>query len=163
MNNMHRQLARALLDLCTTAGLKIATAESCTGGWVAKVMTDLAGSSAVFDRGFVTYSNEAKMEMLGVNTQTLDRHGAVSEQTVIEMATGALQHSRAQLSVAISGIAGPGGGSTEKPVGAIWFAWAGEGIPARAAHHRFYGNRDSIRHQAVTTALAGLLDLPIQV
>ncbi|HFD86769.1 MAG TPA: nicotinamide-nucleotide amidase [Gammaproteobacteria bacterium] len=159
MNNEHRQLARALLDSCTAAKLRIATAESCTGGWVAKVMTDLAGSSAVFDRGFVTYSNEAKMEMLGVNAETLNRQGAVSKQTVLEMATGALQQSQAQLSVSISGIAGPGGGSIEKPVGTVWFAWAREGTPPTAIHHHFYGNRDVIRHQAVTTALTGLLDL----
>ncbi len=157
--NEHRALARELLQCCTGRQLKIATAESCTGGWVAKVMTDLPGSSAVFERGFVTYSNEAKMELLDVPAETLGSWGAVSEQTVIAMTAGALTHSRADLAVAISGIAGPGGGAEDKPVGTVWFAWQRRGDEATTTRHHFYGNRDVIRHQAVTTALIGLLEL----
>ena len=102
---------------------KLTVAESCTGGWVAKVLTDIAGSSDWFERGFVTYSNQAKHEMLGVKEATLENHGAVSEETVVEMAEGALTNSHADFSLSISGIAGPGGGSSEKPVGLVWFSW----------------------------------------
>ena len=135
----------------------LATAESCTGGWVAKVITQVSGSSQWFDRGFVTYSNIAKQEMLAVSAETLQQHGAVSEATVREMAVGALRHSHAQVALAISGIAGPGGGTADKPVGMVCFAWATADGPVRAATHRFQGNRDSIRRQAVLTALEGLL------
>ena len=135
----------------------LATAESCTGGWAAKVVTQVSGSSQWFDRGFITYSNIAKQEMLGVSTETLEQHGAVSEATVREMAAGALRHSHAQVALAISGIAGPGGGTLQKPVGMVCFAWATiDGAVAAVTHH-FEGNRDSIRHQAVQTALEGLL------
>ena len=135
----------------------LATAESCTGGWVAKVITQVSGSSQWFDRGFVTYSNIAKQEMLAVSAETLQQHGAVSEATVREMAVGALRHSHAQVALAISGIAGPGGGTADKPVGMVCFAWATADGPVTAATHRFQGNRDSIRRQAVLTALEGLL------
>ncbi len=155
----HLELARSLLDSCTANHLKIATAESCTGGWVAKILTDLPGSSAVFDRGFVTYSNEAKMDMLDVPMQTIEQWGAVSQQTVMAMTLGALTNSRAQLAVAISGIAGPSGGSPGKPVGTVWFAWQRQGQQAQTAIQRFYGDRDSVRSQAVTTALRGLLEI----
>jgi nicotinamide-nucleotide amidase len=135
----------------------LATAESCTGGWIAEALTSISGSSEWFDRGFVTYSNAAKEEMLGVSRDTLDRHGAVSEQTVREMAQGALRHSRAQMSLAVSGIAGPTGGTPEKPVGSVWLAWAAEsGVITRYA--RFAGDREAVRRQAVTTALQGVLD-----
>ena len=135
----------------------LATAESCTGGWAAKVVTQVSGSSQWFDRGFVTYNNIAKQEMLGVSTETLEQHGAVSEATVREMAAGALRHSHAQVALAISGIAGPGGGTPQKPVGMVCFAWAiADGAHIAVTHH-FEGNRDSIRHQAVQTALEGLL------
>lgn len=148
-----RQLGNELLD----KGLKIATAESCTGGWVAKVITDVPGSSAWFDCGFVTYSNVAKQTMLGVSEAVLLQHGAVSEATVRAMAEGALTHSLADLSVAISGIAGPGGGTPTKPVGTVWLAWAWRGQATQAHHHLFSGDREAVRVQAVMAALEGLL------
>jgi len=131
----------------------LVTAESCTGGWLAKACTDLAGSSGWFDRGFVTYSNAAKQDLLGVSPTTLARHGAVSRATVLEMVAGALARSQAQWAVAISGIAGPGGGSAEKPVGTVWFAWAGPDEWRLASTIRFQGDRDAVRQQAVATAL----------
>ena len=159
MNEKHDELARALLDTCRERKLMVTTAESCTGGWVAKVLTDLPGSSAVFERGFVTYSNEAKMELLDVPAETLEQWGAVSEQTVIAMTAGALRHSRADLAVAISGIAGPGGATPDKPVGTVWFAWQHRGTTATTRLAHFDGGRDSVRSQAVTTALSRLLNL----
>lgn len=134
----------------------LATAESCTGGWVAKVCTDPSGSSAWFERGFVVYSNPAKQDMLGVPAQTLAQHGAVSEQTVQAMVTGVLAHSRAQWAVAISGIAGPGGGSADKPVGSVWLGWGGPGDWRLSRCYHFDGDRDQIRREAVRTALAVL-------
>lgn len=142
--------------------LMLATAESCTGGWIAKVVTDTAGSSAWFERGFITYSNTAKQDMLGVRAETLRQHGAVSEATVVEMAEGALRNSRAQLSVAVSGIAGPGGGTASKPVGRVYFAWSQAGAPTVVAVENFSGDRDSIRRQTVIRALRGVLDLSPQ-
>lgn len=139
-------------------GWRLATAESCTGGWAAQVVTAIPGSSAWFDRGFVTYSNEAKQEMLGVKAATLAAFGAVSEATVREMAAGALARSRAQAAVAISGIAGPGGGSSEKPVGTVSFAWALVGRPTETAIDHIDGDRRGIRAASVRVALAGLLD-----
>ena len=135
----------------------LATAESCTGGWLAKVCTDRAGSSGWFERGFVTYSKAAKRELLGVQAETLARHGAVSRETVLEMVAGVLAHSHAHWALAISGIAGPGGGSPEKPVGTVWFAWGGPGGWQLAREARFQGNRDAVREQAVATALQVLL------
>lgn len=137
-------------------GATVTTAESCTGGWLAKAITDIAGSSAWFERGFVTYSNEAKAQMIGVREETLAQHGAVSEPVVVEMAIGALKAARADFAVAISGIAGPDGGSEEKPVGTVWFAFAnvsGEGITRRGC---FSGDRESVRRQATTYALQTL-------
>jgi nicotinamide-nucleotide amidase len=139
--------------------LLLATAESCTGGWAAKVVTDIAGSSAWFERGFITYANEAKQDMLGVRAETLAAHGAVSEATVAEMAEGALAHSRAQVSVAISGIAGPGGATLYKPVGLVCFAWSRVGRATGTAAEHFAGDRDAIRRQAVVRALRGVLEL----
>lgn len=139
--------------------LTLVTAESCTGGWIAKIVTDIAGSSAWFDRGFITYTNVAKQEMLGVRAETLAAHGAVSQETVVEMAQGALAHSRAQVSVAVSGIAGPGGGSLAKPVGLVWFAWGRAERPAVAAIEHFSGDRESVRRLAVARALRGILDM----
>lgn len=140
---------------------RLAVAESCTGGWVAKVLTDMAGCSAWFDRGFVTYTNESKHEMLGVTESSLNTHGAVSETTVIEMALGALKMSHADYSLSISGIAGPGGGSTEKPVGLVWFSWAekkdGKQHTLSSEQHVFDGDRDSVRRQAVMYTLKSLL------
>ncbi|HAU4329523.1 nicotinamide-nucleotide amidase [Citrobacter freundii] len=137
-------------------GATVTTAESCTGGWVAKAITDIAGSSAWFERGFVTYSNEAKSQMIGVREETLVQHGAVSEPVVVEMAIGALKAARAHFAVSISGIAGPDGGSEDKPVGTVWFAFAsasGEGVTRREC---FSGNRDAVRRQATAYALQTL-------
>jgi nicotinamide-nucleotide amidase len=140
-------------------GLMLATAESCTGGWVAQAVTSVAGSSDWFERGFVTYSDAAKQEMLGVSARTLAAHGAVSEETAREMATGALAHSRAQVALAITGIAGPGGGSPEKPLGMVCFAWAvADGIISAQTRH-FKGNRESVRRQSVVAALQRVLEL----
>jgi nicotinamide-nucleotide amidase len=138
----------------------LATAESCTGGWVAKCITDIAGSSAWFDRGFVTYSNRAKQDMLGVTTATLEVHGAVSEATVSEMVRGALTHSAANIAVAVSGIAGPDGGGPDKPVGTVCFAWLVAGGEPRVETRRFDGDREAVRRQSVVRALEGLLDVP---
>lgn len=146
------QVAQVLLN----RGWLLATAESCTGGWVAKCCTDLTGSSAWFDSGFIAYSNQAKHDMINVNEKTLAFSGAVSEQTVIEMAQGALQNSSANISVSISGIAGPAGGCDEKPVGTVWLAWATE-KSAKAELHHFSGNRDAVRRQAVAIALKGII------
>ena len=140
-------------------GAMLATAESCTGGWVAQAVTAVAGSSDWFERGFVTYSDAAKQEMLGVSADTLAKYGAVSEQTAREMAAGALRHSRAQLAVAITGIAGPGGGSLEKPVGTVCFAWSDSKGALVAQTRQFVGDRESVRRQSVMVALQGVLDL----
>ena len=134
----------------------MATAESCTGGLIAAACTDLAGSSAWFERGFVTYSNAAKTELLGVPAELIAQHGAVSESVVRAMAAGAVAHSRAQVAVAVTGVAGPTGGSAEKPVGTVWFGWATpEGVFTE--HRRFDGDRSAVRQATVTHALAGLL------
>jgi nicotinamide-nucleotide amidase len=147
-------LASALLQACQQRGIMLATAESCTGGMIIAALTDIAGSSAVVDRGLITYSNEAKMEMLGVSAATLDTHGAVSRETVLEMAAGALAHSRAGLALAVTGIAGPGGGSPEKPVGLVWFGVALKGGPVAAELNMFADNgRDFIRRETVRHAL----------
>jgi nicotinamide-nucleotide amidase len=139
-------------------GLMLATAESCTGGWVAQAVTAISGSSAWFERGFVTYSNEAKQELLGVRDETLGEFGAVSEETAREMAAGALARSRAQVTLAISGIAGPTGGTQDKPVGTVCFAWARKGADPESLTRHFSGERESVRRQSVITALQGLLE-----
>jgi nicotinamide-nucleotide amidase len=138
-------------------GLTLATAESCTGGWVAQVVTHTAGSSGWFERGFVTYANDAKVAMLGVRAETLVHHGAVSLETATEMAEGALSNSKALFSLSITGIAGPGGGSPDKPVGTVCFAWCRSGQRAEAERRQFAGDREAIRRQAVVHALEGLL------
>lgn len=138
-------------------GQRLATAESCTGGWVAMCLTAIAGSSDWFERGFVTYSNDAKREMLGVDAGTLAAHGAVSEATALAMAAGALHHSRADWALAVTGIAGPTGGSPEKPVGTVCFAWAGPDGRLDAETRRFAGERADVRAQSVAHALRGLL------
>jgi nicotinamide-nucleotide amidase len=149
--------ARALLDLCRARGLKIATAESCTGGLVAALLTEIAGSSDVVERGFVTYSNEAKRELLGVRADTLAAHGAVSEATAREMASGALAASRADLAVSVTGIAGPGGGGTEKPVGLVHFACARRGGGVAVGERRFGDiGRSEVRFASVAQAVAML-------
>ena len=152
-------LAQQLGEALQARGLMVVTAESCTGGWVAEAITDIAGSSRWFERGFVTYSNEAKQEMLKVSAETLAHFGAVSEAVVKEMARGALDYSHAGISVAISGIAGPGGGSSEKPVGTIWFAWALKVGEEWTAQEYFPGDRKAVRQQSVERALRGLLDV----
>jgi nicotinamide-nucleotide amidase len=137
---------------------KLATAESCTGGWVSQVITDIAGSSNWFDRGFITYSNQAKQDMLNVPESVLNQHGAVSEATVLAMVQGAIQNSQAQTSIAISGIAGPGGGTQDKPVGTVWIAWAiVDKYVAKSFH--FEGDRQQVRFQAVEAALKGFIQL----
>ena len=153
------RLAQQLGDRLSAKNMLVATAESCTGGWVAKVITEIAGSSRWFDRGFVTYSNQAKQEMLGVREETLVSRGAVSEATVVEMARGALNNSQAAVALSVSGIAGPGGGSPEKPVGTVWFAWARDDGEVQTRIERIAGDRDAVRRQAVVVALQGMLDL----
>jgi nicotinamide-nucleotide amidase len=152
------QLAPAanLAEILQQKGWFMATAESCTGGLIAAACTDLAGSSNWFERGFVTYSNEAKSEMLGVDAGLISRSGAVSEAVARAMAQGAVAHSRAQAAVAVTGVAGPGGGSADKPVGTVWFAWA---TPAGTASEmrRFDGDRAAVRQATVDHALRGLL------
>ncbi|HSD59435.1 MAG TPA: CinA family protein, partial [Burkholderiales bacterium] len=140
-------------------GLDLATAESCTGGWIGQAVTAGSGSSEWYDRGFVAYSNEAKRELLGVTEETLARAGAVSEAAAREMARGALGKSRAQLAVAVTGIAGPTGGTPAKPVGTVCIAWAREGIEPFAVTRHFHGDREAVRRQTVAAALGGLLDL----
>ena len=155
------ELAARLGDALKARGLKLALAESCTGGWVAQVVTAIAGSSAWFERGFVTYSNEAKLEMLGVSAQTLGTHGAVSEHTAMEMALGALHHSHANIAASITGIAGPDGGSKAKPVGTVCFAWVNTQALAESTTLLFKGDREEVRYQSVKTALEGLLQLTL--
>ena len=150
------QLARRLAARLKGANATLATAESCTGGWAAQVVTSVAGSSAWFDRGFVTYSNAAKQEMLGVRPETLSVHGAVSEETAREMARGALERSRATVALSITGVAGPGGGSQEKPVGMVCFAWS-RGGEVRSETRHFAGDRESVRRQSVILALEGVI------
>jgi nicotinamide-nucleotide amidase len=152
-------LAQRLAENLLRGGRMLAVAESCTGGWLAKSLTDVAGSSAWFERGFVTYSNAAKREMLGVSAGTLAEHGAVSEAVVREMAQGVLAHSHADVAVAISGIAGPGGGTPDKPVGTVCFAWAARAGLEEVVTCRFEGDRDAVRRHAVQHALERLLDL----
>ncbi|MES9992335.1 MAG: nicotinamide-nucleotide amidase [Candidatus Thiodiazotropha sp.] len=143
-------------DLLRHFGYRLVVAESCTGGWLAKILTDLAGSSEWFDRGFVTYSNQAKQAMLGVSSATLQQHGAVSKACVIEMTQGALNESGADVALAISGIAGPGGGTAEKPVGTVCFAWQFKGEDANSTQIQFEGDRNQVRWQAVVYALQQL-------
>ncbi|MDT4870798.1 Nicotinamide-nucleotide amidohydrolase PncC [compost metagenome] len=150
------ELVEALARALKTRGLMMATAESCTGGLIAGACTDLSGSSDWFERGFVTYSNAAKTSMLGVPAALIAQHGAVSEPVARAMAAGALAQSAAQLAVAVTGVAGPTGGSADKPVGTVWFGWATpEGVTTE--HQRFDGDRAAVRQAAVRHALAGLL------
>lgn len=134
----------------------LVTAESCTAGWIAKTLTDVAGSSGWFDCGMAAYSYEAKQAMLGVRPETLQHHGAVSRETVIEMVSGALVHSGATLAVAVTGIAGPGGGTDDKPVGTVWIAWKRRGGYPMAEVYLFTGDREDVRRQTVAAALRGL-------
>lgn len=138
------------------ARARLVTAESCTGGWAAQVVTSVAGSSGWFERGFVTYSNDAKREVLGVQEKTLKTHGAVSEETAREMAQGALSRGKGDIALAVTGVAGPGGGSPAKPVGMVCFAWASAGS-IRSETRQFSGDRESVRRQSVVRALEGVL------
>jgi nicotinamide-nucleotide amidase len=153
------ELAKKLGERLKAKGALLVTAESCTGGWAAQAVTAIAGSSDWFERGFVTYSNAAKEEMLGVRPATIEKHGAVSEETAREMALGALKHSRGTIALAITGIAGPSGGSAGKPVGTVCFAWARKGHEASAETRRFSGDRDAVRRQSVEHALGKVLQL----
>lgn len=160
---MHREdkelceLVKRVAACLSRDEMHLTTAESCTGGWVAKVLTDVPGSSIYFDRGFVTYSNQSKHDMLGVSDETLLLHGAVSEAIVKEMAEGALECSDASMSLAVSGIAGPTGGSDDKPIGTVCFSWMIRGDVAVAETVHYDGDRDSIRRQAVIHALEGVI------
>jgi nicotinamide-nucleotide amidase len=154
-----KRLSQAVGRRLRRAGLMIATAESCTGGLLAKCLTDIAGSSDYFERGWVTYSNAAKRADLGVAPGLIERHGAVSEEVALAMAKGAIRRSGARVAIAVTGIAGPGGAARGKPVGTVWIAW---GLRRRgriecfALGHRFRGGRDAVRRQAVAEALSGL-------
>ena len=154
-----QKLAAALVQELAAANKAVATAESCTGGWVAKAITDIAGSSAVFGYGVVSYANGAKESFLGVQNQTLEEHGSVSAEVVTEMATGSLRLSGADIAVAVSGVAGPTGGSEDKPVGTVWFGWAvRDGTKANVDTHCefFSGDRDLVREASVAYALQGV-------
>jgi nicotinamide-nucleotide amidase len=152
-------LAAQVGALLKSHGLMLATAESCTGGGVAQAITEVAGSSAWFERGFVTYSNLSKQQMLGVRETTLTQYGVVSEMTAREMVAGALQHSAAQVALAVTGIAGPDGGTADKPVGTVWFAWGIKDGETRAQRYQLAGNRAEVRAQSVRIALQGVVDL----
>ncbi|MEO8719247.1 MAG: CinA family protein [Burkholderiales bacterium] len=153
MNALAQKVGAAL----KAKGLRLATAESCTGGWVAMALTAIPGSSDWFERGYVTYSNAAKQEDLGVAAETLRRHGAVSEETAREMAAGAAKRAHAQVALAITGVAGPAGGTADKPVGLVCFAWA-HGSNMVSQTRRFDGDRESVRRQSVLHALEGVLE-----
>jgi len=140
-------------------GIRLATAESCTGGGIAQALTETSGSSDWFECGFVTYSNASKQSMLGVQLATLEKHGAVSEAVVAEMTAGALARSEAKLAVAVSGVAGPGGGSDDNPVGTVWLSWQLEGRLASSRRFHFQGDREEVRYQAIEAAVDGLIDL----
>lgn len=150
----HRERAAQLLETCRAQGVRIVTAESCTGGLIAALLTEIPGCSDVFERGFVTYSNLAKRELLGVPAGLIDEHGAVSEAVARAMAEGALSRADAQLALSVTGIAGPGGGSAEKPVGLVWLGCAARGRPTQTHRHLFEGDRDQVRLQAVAAAIA---------
>ncbi len=154
-----REQALALGERLAAAREQLVTAESCTGGWIAKCLTDIAGSSAWFDCGMVVYSYEAKQAMLGVRPQTIEEHGAVSRETAVEMVSGALVRSGASIAVAVTGIAGPGGGSDDKPVGTVWIAWKRRGGYAAAEVFHFGGDREAVRRQTVGQALRGVAAL----
>ena len=157
MSAATREFAAAVLDAARARGMMIATAESCTGGLIIGALTDIAGSSDVVDRGFVTYSNQAKQDMLGVSEDTLTAHGAVSAETATEMAAGALARSGPDLAIYVTGVAGPGGGSDEKPVGLVWFGLAKDGARAIAESRMFAGlDREGVRRATVLHALAML-------
>lgn len=153
------ELVTRIAEKLKAENARVSTAESCTGGWLAKTLTDLPGSSDWFEYGFVSYGNNAKQDQLAVPAETLDRYGAVSAEAAEAMARGALSRSGAELAVAVTGIAGPGGGSVGKPVGTVWFAWARRGQDPISRCRCFDGDRDAVRRQSVVAALSGLLEL----
>jgi nicotinamide-nucleotide amidase len=159
MDNALFELAERLGRRLKAKGYKIATAESCTGGWIAQAITEVPGSSAWFDRGFVTYSNNAKIQMLGVSPKTLEQYGAVSTEIAKQMAAGALANSEADWAVAVTGIAGPNGGSKTKPVGTVYVAWQGKNGGVKVERLQLSGDRHQIRKQAVENAIEGLFDM----
>lgn len=159
MSEERYRLAECLGGALQARGWQLVLAESCTGGGVAQAVTEVAGSSAWFDRGFVTYSNAAKTDMLGVSSATLEAFGAVSRQTALEMAAGALAHSRADLALAVTGIAGPGGGSLAKPVGTVFIAWQLRGQTGECVQKSFAGDRRSVREQTIAFCLSKALAL----
>ena len=153
-----QDLVHELAARLSGKGWKLATAESCTGGWIAKCCTDRAGSSAWFESGIVSYSNHAKQQMLGVESEALEAAGAVSRAVALQMADGARRRTGVEAALAVTGVAGPDGGSPDKPVGTVWFAWAVGSRPAEAEQTLFSGNREAVRRQTVAHALQGLLD-----
>ena len=151
-----RQSVEQVAETLRAHGEMLATAESCTGGWIAKACTDLAGSSEWFESAAVTYSNRAKQTLLGVTTATLEKHGVVSRECALEMVAGVLVRFEASVAVAVTGIAGPTGGTPDKPVGTVWIAWQRRGREARVEQFRFEGGRDAVRRQTVAVALGGV-------
>jgi nicotinamide-nucleotide amidase len=156
--NVNSVLVERLATVLVKQEAVMTTAESCTGGWIAKTLTDRPGSSAWFEYGFVSYGNNAKADLLQVDGQLIEREGAVSEAVAAAMVTGALARSGAQYGLAVTGVAGPEGGTADKPVGTVWFAWVGQGQTPITARHQFDGDRDTVRRQTVTTALTGMLE-----
>jgi nicotinamide-nucleotide amidase len=154
-----RDLAEQLGECLMARGLKLASAESCTGGWLAKIITDIPGSSAWFTGSVVSYSNEAKQSLLGVSENTLKEFGAVSGETVLEMSDGLFAHTDADVAVSVSGIAGPDGGSEEKPVGLVWLSWGKRDKSVFANPYNFAGDREAVRKQSIKQALNNLQDL----
>lgn len=152
-------LAQQLGKLLMEKNQQLVTAESCTGGGIAYALTTIPGSSNWFERGYITYSNAAKEQSLGVNPSTIETYGAVSAQTANEMAEGALKNSQAQVSIAVTGIAGPGGGTPEKPVGTIWFGWAGYNFATQTRYVNLHGERETIRYQAIAYSLTELIKI----
>lgn len=152
-------LAARVATVMQRRALMLASAESCTGGWIAKTLTDLSGSSAWFEAGVVSYSNQAKISLLGVRSETLERTGAVSEETALEMVSGALNRLNVGIAVAVTGIAGPTGGTPQKPVGTVWIGWQRRGGAARAKLFHFPGDREAVRRQTVAAALEGVLEM----
>ena len=159
MDTVLYELAEKAGRTLSDRGLMLVTAESCTGGWIAEAVTAVPGSSGWFERGFVTYTNISKREMLGVRAETLEKQGAVSEAVVLEMAAGALEGSHAQVGIAVSGVAGPSGGTAEKPVGTVCFAWAMKNGPTKAETRRFPGDREAVRRESVIYALEVMIEL----